>query len=318
MFSHILVPLDGSPLAECVLPHTVAIAKAFGARSTLVRVLERSTTTGRLKSVDPLEWQFYKAEVKAYLDGVTVRLHEAGLQAERALLEGQAAEGVVQFARRHDVKLIVLSSHGRSGLSGWNVSGVVQKIILRAYVPTMIVRAYRPVTRELTGLRYRRLLVPLDCSQRAECVLPLAETLARFHGSQLLLAHVVRRPEMPRHAPPTQEDVELANKVTESNRLEAAKYLEQLQSRLAVDVQTRLIVSSDVAATLHELAEREDADLVLLSAHGYSGRAKWPYGSVTVSFIAYGTTPLFIMQDIPPDEVEPTQAEVAAREHKGH
>ncbi|TET84391.1 MAG: universal stress protein, partial [Anaerolineales bacterium] len=271
MFSHILVPLDGSPLAECVLPHTVAISRAFGARSTLVRVLERSTTTGRLKSVDPLEWQFYKAEVKAYLDGVTVRLHEAGLQAERALLEGQAAERVVQFARSHDVKLIVLSSHGRSGLTGWNVSGVVQKIILRAYIPTMIVRAYRPVTSELTGFRYHRLLVPLDCSQRAECVLPLAASLARFHGSQLILAHVVRKPEMPRRAPPTQEDIELVNKITERNRLEAASYLEQLQSRLSLDVQTRLLVSNNPAATLHELVDREDVDLVLLNAHGYSG-----------------------------------------------
>ena len=318
MFSHILVPLDGSPLAECVLPHTVAIAQAFGARSTLVRVLERSTTTGRLKSVDPLEWQFYKAEVKAYLDGVTVRLHEAGLQAERALLEGQAAERVVQFARSHDVKLIVLSSHGRSGLSGWNVSGVVQKIILRAYIPTMIVRAYRPVTSELTGFRYHRLLVPLDCSQRAECVLPLAASLARFHGSQLILAHVVRKPEMPRRAPPTQEDIELVNKITERNRLEAASYLEQLQSRLSLDVQTRLLVSNNPAATLHELVDTEDVDLVLLNAHGYSGGTQWPYGSLTVSFIAYGTTPLLIMQDIPPDEAEPTRAEVAAREHKGH
>lgn len=318
MFSHILVPLDGSPLAECVLPHAVALARAFGARSTLVRVLERSTTTGRLRSVDPLEWQFYKAEVSAYLDGVTGRLQEAGLKAERALLEGQAAERVVQFARSHDVKLIVLSSHGRSGLSGWNVSGVVQKIILRAYVPTMIVRAYRPVTSELTGFRYNRLLVPLDCSQRAECVLPLAASLARFHGSQLILVHVVRRPEMPRRAPPTQDDIELENKITERNRLEAARYLEQLQSRLSLDVQTRLLVSNNPAATLHELVDREDVDLVLLNAHGYSGETQWPYGSLAVSFIAYGTTPLLIMQDIPPDEVEPTQAEVAARERKGH
>ena len=249
---------------------------------------------------------------------MTGRLQETGIEVERALLEGQAAERVVQFARSHDVKLIVLSSHGRSGLSGWNVSGVVQKIILRAYVPTMIVRAYRPVTCELTGFRYNRLLVPLDCSQRAECVLPLADSLARFHGSEIILVHVVRRPEMPRRAPPTQVDIELENKITERNRLEAARYLEQLQSRLSMDVQTRLLVSNNPAATLHELVDREDIDLVLLNAHGYSGKTQWPYGSLAVSFIAYGTTPLLIMQDIPPDEAEPTQAEVAVRERKGH
>jgi nucleotide-binding universal stress UspA family protein len=318
MFSHILVPLDGSSLAECVLPHAVAMAQAFDARSTLVRVLERSTTTGRLKSVDPLEWQMVKAEVSAYLHNVTTRLQEIGIQAENALLEGQAAERVLQYVRNRDVELIILSSHGRSGLSGWNVSGVVQKIILRAYVPTMIVRAYRPSFRELTGLRYRRLLVPLDGSQRAECVLPLATMLAYQHESQIILAHVVKRPEMPRRAPPTSDDIKLAKRVTERNQLEAAKYLEQLKSRLGLNAQIHLLVSDRVAATLHELVESEEIDLVLLSAHGYSGVAKWPYGSVTVSFIAYGTTPLLILQDLPLEEVEPTLAEVAAREHKGH
>jgi len=318
VFDHILVPLDGSPLAECVLPHTVAIARAFGTRVTLLRVLERTHTAGRTRPIDPLDWHISKAEAGAYLDGVTARLQEADLRTENTLLEGLAAERIIEFARGHDVNLIILSSHGRSGLSGWNVSGVVQKIILRAYVPVMIVRAYQPIARDLTGLRYRRLLVPLDCSQRAECVLPVATILARFHKSDLLLVHVVSRPQMPRRTPPTQEDVELANQITERNRLTAAKYLEQCQSQLSLDVQTRLLVSDSTAATLHDLVEQENVDLVVLSAHGYSAGTKYPYGSVAVNFIAYGTTPLLIVQDLLPDEVERTRAEVAAREYKGH
>jgi len=318
MFDHVLVPLDGSPLAECVLPHTVAVAQAFGAQVTLLRVLERTHVAGRPGPVDPLDWHISKAEAGAYLDGVTARLRKAGLQAENTLLEGQASERIIEFARGHDVNLIILSSHGRSGLSGWNVSSVVQKVVLRAYTPTMIVRAYQPVTHDVTGLRYRRLLVPLDCSQRAECILPLATTLARFHESQLVVVCVVRRPEMPCRTSRTQEDIELANQITERNRLEGARYLEQLRSRLSVDIQPRLLVSDDVTATLHELVEQENIDLVMLSAHGYSGKTRWPYGSVAISFIAYGTTPLLIMQDLSPEEVEPTQTEVAARERQGH
>lgn len=94
--------------------------------------------------------------------------------------------------------------------------------------------------------------------------------------------------------------------------------MKQLQSQLSLDVQTRLLVSDDAAATLHDLVDQENVDLVVLSAHGYSGRTKWPYGSMVVNFIAYGTTPLLIVQDLTPDEVERTQAEVAAREYKGH
>ena len=318
MFEHMLVPLDGSHLAECVLPHATALSHAFDARVTLLRVLERAATSGRGQSVDPLGWHMRKAEATSYLDGVGTRLQEVGLRTEQILLEGQAAERIVEFARAHDVGLILVSSHGRSGLSYWNVSSVVEKIILSSRVPTMIVRAYLPVTSDLAGLRYQRLLVPLDCSQRAECALPLATTLARFYESQLLLAHVVARPEMPRRAPLTEEEIELADRLTERNRLEASRCLEQLRSQLHPDVQLCLLVGDNVAAALHELVKREDVDLVVLSAHGYSGGARWPYGSVALNFIAYGTTPLLIVQDLSQDELESTQVEMAAREYKGH
>lgn len=318
MLDHILVPLDGSSLAECALSHTVALAQAFNARVTLLQVLGRTQTTDRLQSIDPLDWHIRKAEAGSYLDEVVTRLQKANLQTEKAVAEGRAAERIIEFARNQNASLIVLSSHGRSGLSGWNVSSVVQKIVLRACMPTMIVRAYQSVASDLTGLRYRRMLVPLDCSQRAECVLPLATTLARFHESQLLLAHVVRRPEMVRRAPPTQEETKLVTRLTEYNRLEANKYLEQLQSRLSPDVHLRLPINDNAAATLHKMVELENIDLVVLSAHGYSGETKWPYGSVTLNFIAYGTTPLLIIQDLSQDELESTQAEMAAREYKGH
>ncbi|MFQ6100930.1 MAG: universal stress protein [Anaerolineae bacterium] len=318
MFDHILVPLDGSSVAECVLPHVVAVTRAFGSRVTLLRVLERTRTPGPTRFVDPLGWYINEAEARAYLDGWSARLQEAGLRVESALLEGQAAERIIGFVRDTDVGLIILSSHGRSGLSGWNVSGIVLKIILRAYIPVMIVRAYQPVTSDLTGLHYRRLLAPLDCSQRAECVLPPATTLGRFHESELLVVNAVPRPQMPRRAPLTPEEIKLANQIMELNRLEAARYLKQLQSRLDVNVRTHLLVSDHPAATLHDLVEQVDVDLVILSAHGYSGGTKWPYGSMVVNFIGYGTTPLLIVQDLSPDEVERTKAEMSARERKGH
>jgi len=318
MFEHILVPLDGSSLAECVLPHVVAVARAFGSRVTLLQVLGRTRTPGLTRFVDPLGWYINEAESRAYLDKRIARLQEAGLRVESTLLEGQAAERIIDFARDTDVGLIILSSHGRSGLSGWNVSSIVLKIILRAYIPVMIVRAYQPATGDLTGLRYKELLVPLDCSQRAECALPLATTLAHFHESELLVAHVVSRPQMPRRAAAAQEDIELANRLVERNTQEATQYLEQLQPRLNTDVQTRLIVSDHATAALHDLVEQANVDLVVLSAHGYSGGTEWPYGSLVTNFIGYGTTPLLIVQDLSPEEVMRTKAEMSIRERKGH
>jgi nucleotide-binding universal stress UspA family protein len=292
--------------------------RAFAARATLLYVLELEGGGEQVRRVDPLDWRIRRAEAEAYLANVAERLQAADFQAERVVLEGQPAERVVEYARNHDVDLIVLSSHGKSGLSRWNVSSVVEKIIQGAHLSFLIVRAYQPVAGDLAGLQYKRLLLPLDGSQRAECVLAPATTLARVHRAQLLAAHAVLRPALLQRVPPTPEDVELVERLTERNRQAAAKYLEQLAPRLSVDVEARLLVTDQVAASLHDLVETENVDLVVLSAHGAAAQTKWSHGSVTTSFIDYGSTPLLVVQDLPPEEVELTKAEVAAAEYKGH
>ena len=314
MFNRILLPLDRSALAECVLPHTIAVARAFESQVTLLNVMDVPREARWRNAMDPLNWQIRKAEAIAYLHDVDLRLQAAGLLTETHILEGFAAEQISGFSDTYTPQLIILSSHGQSGLSGWNVSGVVLKVILRARTSIMIVRAYQPTPTEMTGLRYRRILVPLDGSQRAECVLPMACTLARFHEAQILLAHVVGRPEMPRRTPPSREEVEVADRLVERNQTEAIQYLNDLRSQLPGEVQARVLVSNHVAATLHELVEQEMIDLVVLSAHGHSGLTQWPYGSVVISFITFGTTPVLIVQDLSRDEIQPSLAEIVARE----
>jgi len=321
MFEHVLVPLDGSPLAESVLPHALEMARAFTAKTTLLQVVEQGPAAQTSPAVDPLDWHLRKAEAEAYLHDVVERIGEPQLGLRYECVEGQAAERILDFAHRHDVDLIALCSHGRSGLSGWNVSSVVQKIILRAHVSALLVRAYHGGPTFQEPLRYRRMVVTLDGSQRAECVLPLATRIARFHDAELLLTHVVRRPEMPRRSPPEILDLKLAERVVERNRQDATQYLDYLQARLSSDLgetQHRLLIRENAAAALHDLVDEEEAELVVMSAHGHSGGNRWPYGSVAVSFIVYGRTPLLIVQDLPPGEIEHSLAERAVLEHKGH
>jgi nucleotide-binding universal stress UspA family protein len=207
-----------------------------------------------------------------------------------------------------------MASHGQSGLSGWNVSSVVQKVIMRTRASLMIVRAYETAQTDIFNLQYQRILAPLDNSTRAECVLPLAVVLARIPETQILLTHVVQRPEMPRRTPPGQEDLELADRIVERNRIEAENYLEVVRLQLPpAAVETRLIVANQVASALHELVDQERIDLVLLSAHGYSGETRWPHGGLVASFVAYGSCPLVIFQDAPGEQSILTQAEAAVR-----
>jgi len=313
--------LDSSPLAECVLPHALAVARAVDARITLLHVLERPRETGELPT-DPLYWHVKKNTVKGYLDHLTTRLKEANLDVTNIILEGLPAELIIDYANNNDVDLIALSTHGRSGLSGWNVSSVVQKIILRAYKSTLLVRAYNLAESQANkSCVYKRLFVGLDCSPRAETVLPVAVNLSQYHKAKLILGTVIRKPELFHRFPPSDEDLEYVHWISEHNQRAIAHYFEQLSAQFSqggIDLETFQVASDNVISALHDMVEKTNADLVMLSAHGYSSDSRWPYGSITTSFIAHGNTAVLIIQDIQHNEIHSTQAEIAARETKGH
>src|SRR5512133_4325176 len=116
LINHILVPLDGSTLAECVLPHIVAIAPMSQARVTLVHVMEPLQSERGNPAVDPVEWHLRKQNSEKYLEQIAGQLKESGvLGVEQAILEGNPANSLVDFARGNNVDLIVLSTHGQSG-----------------------------------------------------------------------------------------------------------------------------------------------------------------------------------------------------------
>jgi nucleotide-binding universal stress UspA family protein len=323
MFDTILVPLDGSQLAECVLPHIVAIARSFDAEITLLRMLEKNQEGTSAQLFDFLNWQINKTEAELYLEKIRVQLQESGLRARSTVLEGLAAEGITEYAQSQGMKLVILSSHGSSGLTQWGISSITQKIILSAPTSVLIIRAhqYNAYPVELSEPpAYQRILVPLDGSQRAENVLPIITQLAHIHKSQIHIVQVVQTPEMVRQLPPAPEDIELARRVVERNQEEAGYYLEQVKSRSYLEniaVQTHLISGDNAATALHQLEEQEHIDMVTLSAHGYSGNHQWPYGSMVNNFIFYGKAPLLIVQDLPAKQ-EQMSLELSSRERAEH
>ncbi len=320
MFRQILVPLDGSPLAECVLPHVAALGKAFDADVTLLHVLPESSSAGRMMPVDPLEWQASRAGASMYLDDKVELLGAQGVKSSPVLLEGHPPQRILEHAHEHGVDLIVLSSHGKDGLSGWNLASVAQKTVLRSRVSTLVVRAYRAVRAEPGEPAYRRVLVPLDGSQRAECAISPATSLAGFLGAELVLAHIrVRpRPYFPRQGPVRPEDTELIEGLVERQEGEAQQYFDRLKARLPIPARTRIAFSEQAAVALYDVIREEQADLVVMSAHGHTGTTRWPHGRTTTHFLLYGATHLLIVQDLAPNQCEPTEAEQAAAEVPGH
>jgi nucleotide-binding universal stress UspA family protein len=315
MFDPILVPLDGSLLAECVLPHASAIARAFDARVMLLRVMDKNQSIEKTQLFDLVNWQINKTGARLYLDKMCTRLSNSGMRVEANVLEGLVADTITEYAQDMGTKLIIMSSHGRSGLSQWGISSVTQKIIFSAPTSVLIIRAHQPAGCESDEQRYSQIMVPLDGSRRAENVIPMVTLLARHHQARIHIVHVVKAPDMARQLPLAREDIELSDRIVARNREEAIRYLEQVRLHSPLDgieVKIHLLTSNNAAAALHELAEQEHIDLVSLSAHGYSGNDQWPYGSMVHNFILYSKVPLLIVQDLPVKE-EPVTTEMTPR-----
>lgn len=319
MLEHILLPLDGSDLAERVLPHAVALTEAFKSKLTLLRVVYQEKDANCHSIVNPMDWQMRKTEAESYLKSVQNRLQSVEIDSEIQIIEGKPAHSIIEYAKQNDVQLIVMSSHGSSGVSEWNINSTVQKVLLRALMPIMIIRAYQDVVEDLKGLTYKKLLLPLDGSKRAECILPLAESICAVQNSKIILAHVIEEPSLPHQTPISQESQALIDRLNAINLENAEKYMAQLKKQLTEkDVDMIIESSKKPTISLHNIIEKEKIDLVLLSAHGYSGDNLWPYGKITLNFIAYGTTPLIIVQDLSRNEVSKSMAEIYAEQSKGH
>ncbi|MGE5461771.1 MAG: universal stress protein [Syntrophothermus sp.] len=319
MFNHILVPLDGSPLAECVLPHVKAIAPVANSHVTLIHVLEHPNNRNGSPPIDPLGWHMQKQESQRYLDEKAQQLQAEGLQVDQVVLEGKPAEVLIEYARSNGVDLIAMSTHGRTGLSGWNVSSVVQKVLLRAYRSILLVRAYNSEAN--TQISYKRLFVASDCSARGDYVVPFAIGLAQAHHSEVTIGTVVEKPLVIQRMPVPEEDLNLARQLSEVNQKNASHCHEQIKTQLelkGIHAETRVNIAEHTIGALHDMVEEVQADLVLMVAHGDTGERRWPYGSITTSLIAYGNTPLLIIQDLAENDVLPTSAEQAITETRGH
>lgn len=146
MYKKILVPLDGSELAECVLPHVESIAKGCGVGSVVfVRALDTSMPSATFAYIgESLRKEIEEGNEKAarkYLDELVGRVRLDGVEVKKQLIFGKAAESIAEYATGNDVDLITIATHGRSGVSRWTWGSVADRILRSACVPVLMVRA---------------------------------------------------------------------------------------------------------------------------------------------------------------------------------
>jgi len=273
----IMIPLDGSPLSEMPLMPAAKLAKATGAKLMLLRVQEPSAPMDD-EALKGRVFQFKEDTVHKYLDEVAQKEMLFGVELEVLVANGPVAETIVDNAAEYDIDLIVMSSHGRSGIGRWVFGSIAEKVLRQAPCATIIQQSKANVSM----FTNKRILVTLDGSALAERILELVRDIAQATGSELILLRVTGMIQLAIDSVDPLVMKQDLDKLEERERIEAKEYLERVQQKLSASGLTVKVevISGHVAETILTYAAENNVDLIAMSSHGRSGVGRWFYGSV--------------------------------------
>lgn len=297
MFTHLLVPLDGSRLAESALPVAAELGQRLRVKITLLHILEQSppeTVHGDRHLSRPDEAVTYLAQSAQWLASKAPTASFMVHQQEGA----DVAATIAARASEVGADLVVLCTHGRGGVRGLLFGRVAQQVLQHGTIPVFLVQP-SPRGRE-QPFSCRRLLVPLDGSAMAETALPSASAIAGAFGAEMLLVMVVPTVETVSgdRAAATRLMPTAAAAVLDVEAAQAEIYLhrmvEQLQDegRAASAVMER---GDPVRALLDTTAQRT-IELIVMATHGRSGVSAVWAGSVASRIIAHSTRPVLLVR----------------------
>lgn len=299
MYTSILVPLDGSQFGESALPAAVALAKRSGARLHLVYV--RGSAADGSTGLPGLAMAWgpeAERAARAYLDGVAERTSDdLGESVSFALLDGAVAESVCAYARTNAVSLIVMSTHGRRGLSRAWLGSVAAGIIREALAPVLLVRPRKGGARPGATLRIRRILVPLDGSRLSERIVAPAAVLGKLAGAAVTLVHVIE-PVFRLGEAVMVPAAEFDREAHDRQRSEAQAYLDRVAARVrgeGLDAETE-VVTGEAIHCLMDTARAKGADLIAIATHGRTGWQRLAFGSVADKIVRTSTLPALVLR----------------------
>jgi nucleotide-binding universal stress UspA family protein len=321
MFEHILVPLDGSARAERALVPAAGLVRATHGELTLVRVIniQDDVSMSLVPAMyAPVLLDDARAAAASYLGDVSERAELAGISIKTYIPVGSAASTVLDLADDTDTDAIVLTSHGRTGLTRWMLGSVAHHIVRHAKVPVLVLRDGGPLasTPSRAGTWTLRVLATLDGSRFAEEALPHAVALASALNSPgpgvLRLLLVVPSRGLFEDAA---ADGHLARNA-EDYLKRTAEHLTQEHAGLAVT--WSVAVESDAAAGIIRVAEHRKTteepggytgcDVIVVASHGRSGLARWTLGSVAERVLQGTKLPVLVVRPRPVAEPEQRQA----------
>jgi len=300
-----LVPLDGSELAEVAFTYAKNLACSLRGTEVILLHVYSPEESGLVPK--------HRAYIEQAADTIrrqSERVQETGVQSRARAIKalgglamGNPAEEILRYADMNDIDLILMATHGRSGISRWATGSVAYKVLRASKVPVWLVRA--GIAEEIIEdkLPSRTILIPLDGSKLAESVLPHVEALAKQWADgkvEVVLLRVCQPPvvssDYPSDMPLSwEEHVELE---TAKCKLVAGPYLAEIEKRLK---EAGLKVHQEVplgkpAEAIIDYALSNRVSLIAMITHGRSGISRWAYGSVAEEVMLGAFTPVLLVK----------------------
>lgn len=269
----ILVPLDGSELAELALGPARRLARKWDAELVLVRVTE-PFVQGPLAQVPSQTSRWLSAEVRPYLERVACDLAEEGFSVRTLFPRGVAREQIIRAARRQAAELIVMCSHGRSGVLRWLMGSVAEGILRRATCPILVVRPGLPAMPE-DG--YHQILVPVDGSPLADEVVGRVQAYLAPQGQCTVVAAT--------NLLPLDLDKEAREDTARALEADLAERFPML---------ARQVFDGDASDVILTYAVDAGCDLIAMATHGRSGFKRFLLGSVTERVARHSRCPVLV------------------------
>lgn len=311
----IIVPLDGSPLANQIVPYARTLAHYYDATICLLFAVSETQRRQFFSEHPDFIWNTDEAPLEGlehepdermfdalrehavqHLEPIAEDLRAAGLEVETEVTFGWPASCIVEFAASRDAALIAMVTHGYSGMRRWALGSVTDKVVHAANVPIFIVRGHEHLSSE-KPLDLRRILVPLDGSDFSRQALPVATNLATRTGAALHLVQAAA----PGHEYPALVRSILPGGKQEQPTQQAIEQAEQQVGSAADELRRDgYTVSAHAsggypAEVIIEEANAQQCDLIVMATHGYSGVQRWSLGSVADKVLHATMTPLLLV-----------------------
>jgi nucleotide-binding universal stress UspA family protein len=306
MIKTILVPLDGSALAEEALPQAERLARATESTIVVLQVVRGGVMT-------PPAQQQAIAEATQYLQAIATNLTKRGCPARTDVFVGQSVEGILLAAATHRAEVIVMSTHGLTGLRHAVLGSVAEDVVRGASVPVLLVQAGQHAAIPQIG-PYRKILVPLDGTPGAERTLTLIAGEPFARSAEIVLLHS----ELPvglRLSPlgegyiigtgtyVPQDAIDEADQETQRHTRAARAYLARVAHAYLAGHACRTYVPLEepAEATVH-VAVEEHVDLIAMTTHARKGLERLREGSVAAYVVGHAGVPVLLLHQA--DEVQ--------------